>query len=405
MELQKTIDQAIDILRRWERGDNHFTLTTSGSTGEPSVIEHSRKALEWSAESTRNTWFNNTNQPGEKKTLAPIQLCILPLNKAGGFMQLIRSAVWKSPLWIGPTSANPFNDVQFSQRHSGQTLSNENQFIDTQISNSPNSEQLHQKEEFNQQNHNQSYQTLNHQELALILNGESIPYSPELWNQYKPTVLSITPMQLQLAMKEEYGRKMLNEMQTILIGGQAMDLQLEKQILDNFPNTRWIHTFGSTETASHFAGRILNHNTPEYTLTAGSSLTTNEYGEIEISNPATNGRRITLHDKIQQTSDTTFIWLERTNLLINSGGLKIPIESLEKEISALLNWPLLSFYIVGQPHPILGEELTLFTTHSIADITGIRNTLAQLPKLHQPKKIHFISEIKISENGKIIRKH
>ena len=212
-------------------------------------------------------------------------------------------------------------------------------------------------------------------------------------------------MQLQLALKEEYGRKMLNEMQTILIGGQAMDLQLEKQILDNFPNTRWIHTFGSTETASHFAGRILNHNTPEYTLTAGSSLNTNESGEIEISNPATNGRRITLHDKIKQTSPTTFIWLERTNLLINSGGVKIPIESLEKEISALLNWPLLSFYIAGQPHPVLGEELTLFTTHSITDIAGIRNILAQLPKLHQPKKIHFISKIKISENGKIIRNH
>jgi len=385
MELQKTIDQAIDILRRWELGNTHFSLTTSGSTGEPSVIEHSREALEWSAESTRNTWFNKTKQPGEKKPLAPIQLCILPLNKAGGFMQLIRSAVWKSPLWIGPVSANPFNDAQFSL--------------------SPNSEQLHQKEEFNQQNHNQSYQTLNHQELALILNGEAIPYSSELWNQYKPTVLSITPMQLQLALKSQTGRVILNQMHTVLIGGQAMDLQLEKQILEAFPNTRWIHTFGSTETASHFAGRILNHNTPEYTLTAGSSLNTNESGEIEISNPATNGRRITLHDKIQQTSDTTFIWLERTNLLINSGGVKIPIESLEKEISALLNWPLLSFYIAGQPHPVLGEELTLFTTHSITDIAGIRNILAQLPKLHQPKKIHFISKIKISENGKIIRKH
>ncbi len=404
MELQKTIDQAIDILRRWERGDNHFTLTTSGSTGEPSVIEHSREALEWSAESTRNTWFNNTNQPGEKKPLAPIQLCILPLNKSGGFMQLIRSAVWKSPLWIGPASANPFNDAQLSNGHSLQPVSNQN-----------DSKQFYQKEEFQQQNHSQedqkeefqqqNYQTPSHLELALLLNGEVLTYTSELCNQYKPTVLSITPMQLQLALKSQTGREILNQMHTILIGGQAMDLQLEKQILDNFPNTRWIHTFGSTETASHFAGRILNHNTPEYTLTAGSSLTTTDTGEIEISNPATNGRRITLHDKIKQTSPTTFIWLERTNLLINSGGVKIPIESLEKEISALLNWPLLSFYIAGQPHPVLGEELTLFTTHSIADIAGIRNILAQLPKLHQPKKIHFISKIKISENGKIIRKH
>ena len=352
MELQNTIDQAIDILRRWELGDTHFSLTTSGSTGEPTTIEHSRAALQWSAESTLNTWFTHSNQPEDNTPLAPIQLCILPLNKAGGFMQLIRSAVWNAPIWIAPASANPFTES----------------------------------------------------ELALIINGEVIPFSPELWNQYKPNILSITPMQLQLALKSETGHEILNQMHTVLIGGQAMDLQLEKQILEVFPNTRWIHTFGSTETASHFAGRILNHNTAEYTLTAGSTLNTNESGEIQISNPATNGRRITLHDKIHQTSDTTFIWLERTNLLVNSGGVKIPIEPLEKEISALLNWPLMSFYIAGQPHPILGEELTLFTTHSINDMQRIIATLDQLPKLHQPKKILFISEITISNNGKIVRK-
>jgi len=279
-------------------------------------------------------------------------------------MQLIRSAVWNVPIWIGPASANPFYDAKLSKSHL----------------------------------------TPSHLKHVLFLNGEVLPYNPELWNQYKPNILSITPMQLQLALKSETGREILNQMHTVLIGGQAMDLQLEKQILEAFPNTRWIHTFGSTETASHFAGRILNHNTAEYTLTAGSSLNTNESGEIQISNPATGGRRITLHDKIQQTSDTTFIWLERTNLLVNSGGVKIPIEPLEKEIAQLLNWPLTSFYIAGQPHPILGEELTLFTTHSINDMQLIIATLDQLPKLHQPKKILFISEITISDNGKIVRK-
>jgi O-succinylbenzoic acid--CoA ligase len=364
MELQNTIDQAIDILRRWELGDTHFSLTTSGSTGEPATIEHSRAALQWSAESTLNTWFTHSNQPEDNTPVAPIQLCILPLNKAGGFMQLIRSAVWNAPIWIGPASTNPFYDAKLSKSH----------------------------------------QTPIHLKHVLFLNGEVLPYNPELWNQYKPNILSITPMQLQLALKSETGREILNQMDTVLIGGQAMDLQLEKQILEVFSNTRWIHTFGSTETASHFAGRILNHNTAEYTLTAGSTLNTNESGEIQISNPATGGRRITLHDKIHQTSDTTFVWLERTNLLVNSGGVKIPIEPLEKEISALLNWPLMSFYIAGQPHPILGEELTLFTTHSINDMQRIIATLDQLPKLHQPKKILFISEITISDNGKIVRK-
>jgi acyl-coenzyme A synthetase/AMP-(fatty) acid ligase len=37
-------------------------------------------------------------------------------------------------------------------------------------------------------------------------------------------------------------------------------------------------------------------------------------------------------------------------------------------------------------------------------MTRITETLAQLPKLHQPKKILLISEIPVSENGKIVRK-
>lgn len=185
MELQNTIDQAIDILRRWELGDTHFSLTTSGSTGEPATIEHSRAALQWSAESTLNTWFTHSNQPEDNTPLAPIQLCILPLNKAGGFMQLIRSAVWNTPIWIGPASANPFYDAKLSKSH----------------------------------------QTPSHLKHVLFLNGEVLPYNPELWNQYKPNILSITPMQLQLALKSETGQKILNQMHTVLIGGQAMDLQ------------------------------------------------------------------------------------------------------------------------------------------------------------------------------------
>lgn len=352
MELQETIAQAIDILNRWSRGETHFSLKTSGSTGDPTTIQHGRAALQWSAKSTFETWFKDSKPAHENTQFIPIQLCILPLNKAGGFMQLIRSAVWKTPIWIGPASTNPFKESQFT----------------------------------------------------LILEGEVLPYDTELWNRYKPNVLSITPMQLQLALKSTMGLNILNQMHTVLIGGQALDDTLEKQILSQFQHTRWIHTFGSTETASHFAGRILNHNTTEYTLTAGSTLSTNESGEIQIANPATNGRKITLHDKIQQTSERTFVWLERTNLLVNSGGVKIPIEPLEKEIAQLLNWPLMSFYIAGQPHPILGEELTLYTTNSEEDLEQIRRRLATLPKLHQPKKILFVSEITMSDNGKIVRK-
>jgi len=365
MTMQETVNEAVNVLRRWHQGESHFTLTTSGSTGDPTPINHSREALEWSAESTLKTWFQWPENSESHTPISPIQLCILPLNKAGGFMQLIRSAVWNSPLWIGPASASPFQE-----KH------NINLGVETSKNDLP---------------------------FILILNGEALPFTWERWTQYKPNLLSITPMQLQLALNESFGQQILSSMHTVLIGGQAMSESLEKQLLSDFPKTRWIHTFGSTETASHFAGRILNHGTEEYTLTAGSSLTTTDSGEIQICNPATNNRKITLHDKIKQTSPTSFIWLGRTNLYINSGGVKIPVESLEMEISSLLQWPISTFYVAGKPHPLLGEELTLFTTHSNAEISSINQKLSILPKLHQPKNIIFISAVSMTENGKIVR--
>ena len=359
MKLEETVDHAIDILRRWEEGETHFSLTTSGSTGEPSEIKHSRSALQWSAESTLNTWFQTSHSLPNDGVIPPIQLCILPLNKAGGFMQLIRSAVWQSPIWISAASASPFQFPVNAQ---------------------------------------------NEAPWVLLLNGQALPFSLERWEKYPPQLLSITPMQLQLAIGEKTGKQILKSMHTVLIGGQALSQDLENQLLSDFPNTRWIHTFGSTETASHFAGRILNGSNAEYTLTMGSSLTTTESGEIQISNPATNHRKITLHDKIHQTSPNTFIWLGRTNLYVNSGGVKIPIESLEKDISAILHWPLYSFYLAGKPHPVLGEELTLFTTHTHPEPNTIHQQLSELPKLHQPKTIVLIPTVHLSENGKILRK-
>ncbi|MCE2877761.1 MAG: hypothetical protein LW772_08860, partial [Bacteroidetes bacterium] len=93
------IDSASDILSAWQNQQPTFELWTSGSTGDPSRVSHSREALTWSANSTLQSWFNPEKPP--------IQLCALPLNKAGGFMQVIRAAVWQTSLWVLPPQTNP----------------------------------------------------------------------------------------------------------------------------------------------------------------------------------------------------------------------------------------------------------------------------------------------------------
>jgi len=356
------IHQAIEILHAWDTHQPQFTLQTSGSTGIPSSITHSRDALQWSAESTLKTWFDQ-QQP-------PIQLCALPFNKAGGFMQLIRASVWQSPIWLGEPSSDPLD-----------TIENYTLFL---------------PKRFNIPHHN-----------ALEPN-KSIPFnifqfSPALWDQFPPQLLSITPMQFVVINSNPNSKAKLENVGTVLMGGQNISNDIEKSILNEFPNTRFIHTFGSTETASHFAGREIKPGKNHFHTTAGTSIKSNQNHELMVSNPTTKDQWITLSDKVEILSNTEFRWFGRTNLVINTGGVKVHIEDLENQISHLLNWPLFSFYCTGENHPKFGEQITLVTMHQGAKFEDILIALQALNPLHRPKSMRYVPEIPMLPNGKIDR--
>jgi O-succinylbenzoic acid--CoA ligase len=89
--------------------------------------------------------------------------------------------------------------------------------------------------------------------------------------------------------------------------------------------------------------------------------------------------------------------------VINTGGVKVHIEDLENQISQLLNWPLFSFYCMGETHPIFGEQITLVTSHQSVSLEEILTALHSLNPLHRPKSLRHISQIPMLPNGKIDR--
>lgn len=317
---------AEEFFNKWDSGDESFTLTTSGTTGTPKNWELHRNALVWSAESTKNTWLTQQN------SLA--QDCFLPVNKAGGFMQLVRSKVWNAPINIYSASANPLL--------------------------------------------------------------EQDPTNP---------ITSFTPMQLANILSHKESMQKLKSYAVILIGGQAITADLESKLLDVCsPKALLIHTFGSTETASHFAGRILNKvGNPLFQITLGTEIKTNPITQqLEIKNPTTQNQWLTTNDLVEIVNDNQFIWLGRKDLIINSGGVKIQIEVLENQIALLTGWPLGTFYVKAKLHPELGECVALYTLHQIdKDLLEIQ--LQGLPKFHHPKHMEMVNKIPLTETGKVKR--
>ncbi len=317
---------AEEFFKKWDSGDEFFTLTTSGTTGSPKNWKLHREALIWSAKSTRKTWLS------QQSSLA--QDCFLPVNKAGGFMQLVRSKVWNAPVKIYSASANPLLDQD--------------------------------------------------------------PTNP---------ITSFTPMQLANILSQTESIQKLKLYTVLLIGGQAITADLESKLLEVCaPSALLIHTFGSTETASHFAGRILNKERNQFfQTTQGTDIRNNPITQqLEIKNPTTQNQWLTTNDLVEIINSNQFKWLGRKDLIINSGGVKIQIEVLENHIALLTGWPLGTFYVKGKLHPELGESVALYTLHQI-DNDLLEIQLQGLPKFHHPKHIEMVNKIPLTETGKVKR--
>jgi len=316
---------------QWDEGAETFSLTTSGTTGNPKPWILHRSALEWSANSTRLAWLQD---------ISLHQYCFLPTWKAGGFMQLVRSKVWRQPIEIFEPQSNPL--------------------------------------------------------LTVKPNGG---------------LASFTPMQLTVILSDPLSLKHLNRLDAVLIGGQSLTPELEQSLPLRCPHPRFIVTFGSTETASHFAGKVIsngNHPTAipiesHYRATPGTRLRANPFThQLEINNPTTQSQWLTTNDIVEMLDETSFNWIGRKDLIINTGGIKVHIEPLESQISILTGWPLGSFFIHGKSDAVLGEKIALKTLHNV-DQEQLEFWFSCLPNYHQPKEIEIVNRIPITETGKIQR--
>ncbi len=215
---------------------------------------------------------------------------------------------------------------------------------------------------------------------------------------------SLTPSQLLKIHDNPDSVKKLNKIQKILLGGAAITDKLMTIIQQS--NNKFYHSYGMTETISHVAIRPLNGNLKKdyFEAIGKATFTTNNKFQLIVNDPEILEEPLLTNDIVELIGPKKLIWKGRIDNIINSGGIKLIIEELEKKIGLTIKE---TFYLVGIPDPVFGEKLILLiqgNDTSAINENNYKDKLTKiLPKHEVPKEIIFVPKFKYTENGKLLR--
>lgn len=188
-----------------------------------------------------------------------------------------------------------------------------------------------------------------------------------------------------------------DRIRAMIIGGAPLTREAEQKVISS--GIPAFATYGMTETCSHVALRKLGDD--EFHALPGFSFSTDSRGCLTIDSSTLSFTRLVTNDVAELTSAGSFRWLGRFDNVINSGGLKIHPEEIERRIASLMP-PGSLFYIASRPSEKWGEEIVLVTDSPDPGIlTRIRAAIGA--KL-TPKAVITDPEIRLTESKKIVRR-
>ena len=208
---------------------------------------------------------------------------------------------------------------------------------------------------------------------------------------------AMVPMQVYNTLQVPEERARLMQVRHLIIGGGAIDEAMEAE-LRTFPHAVW-STYGMTETLSHIALRRLNGPAASewYMPFPSVSISQTPDGCLVIDAPEVCPEPLVTNDIVEITS-SRFRILGRKDNVICSGGIKIQIEEVERQLRPHLHAPyLLSKRQDGK----FGEIAVLLTEGSVEEARLICERV--LPKYHQPKAYLHVARIPLTETGKPAR--
>ena len=228
----------------------------------------------------------------------------------------------------------------------------------------------------------------------------TVPEPAEGWGV---NFAAMVPMQVYNSLQVPDEKERLMQIRHLIIGGGAIDDALAAA-LTTFPNHVW-STYGMTETLSHIALRRLNG--PEasewYTPFPSVKVSLNEDRCLVIDAPLVCPSRLVTNDIAELSSGTDpevkFRILGRKDNVICSGGIKIQIETVERQLRPHLQAP---FLITKRPDAKFGEAVVLLTEGTVPEAQEVCERI--LPKSHHPRVYLHVDQIPLTATGKPARK-
>jgi len=236
----------------------------------------------------------------------------------------------------------------------------------------------------------------------IIAQEPSINPLLELSDQVSFTAL--VPMQLEAIIDKALTLERLNACSSVIVGGAPLTAHLYSKLEQ--VNTVVYQTFGMTETMSHIALRelcpILKQ---EYVAFDNIQVGVNTDGNLTIQGKVTNHQQIDSRDQVKMTGPSSFIWLGRSDRVINSGGVKIYPEAIEEKIKkAFMGKKIWSkFFVHGTPDDQLGEAVILVMEGNDSDVGPLPPLDKVLTPYERPKKVIFVPSFTMTATGKIDR--
>lgn len=226
---------------------------------------------------------------------------------------------------------------------------------------------------------------------------------------------AFVPLQMQAILTPDLRyANFLNRMHAILIGGGPVDRALVDAM--QAIQAPIYHTYGMTETATHVALRRLNGPAAAdaFTLLPGVACQVDERGCLALHGPMTNDLWLQTNDLVALQEDGAFVWLGRWDNVINSGGVKVQVEQVERTLEQLLGvreferWRGRRAFVTGLPDARLGQMVVLVVEGEAQPSQGEQELLAALRgalgAFAAPRRVVYLPHFALTPTSKIDRR-